>query len=83
MDAAATLHERWAAHMFGQQVRFVGNDTDTFRRPGCWRARFEMTRQVDHRRMTRNRKALVMTLTDDSAMAAAAMAGESIQPKVG
>ena len=36
-----------------------------------------------HSLTTRNLKAFVMTLTDDSAIAAAAMGGESIQPKVG
>lgn len=37
----------------------------------------------DHNRMIRNRKALVITLTDDSAIAAAAIAGDSIHPKAG
>lgn len=36
-----------------------------------------------HNRTMRNLKALVMTLTEDKAIAAAAMAGESIQPKAG
>src|SRR3954447_25226061 len=38
---------------------------------------------LDHSCVTRNRNALPTTLTDDSAMAAAAMIGESRIPKVG
>ena len=40
-------------------------------------------RMLDHRRVTRSRNALPTTLTEESAMAAAAMIGESKMPKVG
>ena len=39
--------------------------------------------RLNYRRVTRNRKALPTTLTDDSAMAAAAMIGDSSRPNVG
>ena len=39
--------------------------------------------RLNHRRVTRKRKALPTTLTDDSAMAAAAMIGDSRIPKLG
>lgn len=83
MHAAAAHHERWAPHMFGQQVWLNGNGEDAFCRTGKCCARLKMMRQVGHKRIIRSRKALVITLTEESAMAAAAMAGESIQPKVG
>ena len=37
----------------------------------------------DHNRVTRNRNAFPTTLTEDNAMAAAAMIGESRIPKLG
>ena len=38
---------------------------------------------VNYRRVARNRNAFPTTLTDDSAMAAAAMIGDSRMPKLG
>jgi len=38
---------------------------------------------VNYKRVTRNRKALPTTLTEDSAIAAAAMIGDSSRPNVG
>ncbi len=83
LNRATTHHKRWLAHVPGQQVRFIGNGKDAFCRPGIDPARLKMERQVGHSRTIRRRKALVMTLTDERAIAAAAMAGESIQPKAG
>lgn len=81
--AAAAHHERWLAHVAGQKVGLIDNGKDVLRRTSDHHRRFKMVQQVGHSRTIRRRKALVMTLTEDSAMAAAAMAGESIQPKAG
>lgn len=43
----------------------------------------ERPRPSAQRRIARSLRALPMTLTDESAMAAAAMAGDSSQPKAG
>ena len=40
-------------------------------------------RMVDHQCRARNRRALVMTLTEDSAIAAAAIIGDSSHPNAG
>jgi hypothetical protein len=46
-------------------------------------ARWRFWVRPNHRRVARNRNALLATLTDDSAFAAAAMIGESRMPKLG
>jgi hypothetical protein len=46
-------------------------------------ARHGETLRLSHRRLARNLSALPTTLTDDSAIAAAAMIGDSRMPKLG
>ena len=57
------------------EVRNVAGRTRP--RPG------ESIRRAAYSRVTRNRKALPTTLTDDNAIAAAAMIGDSRIPKLG
>ena len=72
-----------AASSMAVQPLLKGNDGKTPARGRYDRAFRQDRGSRNYRRVRRSRKALPTTLTDDSAMAAAAMIGDSRMPKTG